>query len=497
LKTRRLISIVARNECRLLFGDRTALLALLAIALAVMYAGSEGSNRARRWRESLDEFSSLQSFHTARFERRAQAIIEQLAGKPATVRIHKREFGWGPHVPDFALAWVPPKAALPAAPLTAAAVGDSETWFAAYGVSPSIRDPIETAEQPGNPLQSAMGQFDIAFVVVVLFPLFIITLIHGVLSTERDGGTLALILAHPVGGATLTMGKFLARGSVAVLWPTTLVAATLSFEVDGRAGAPSRLALWLAVMLAYGIFWVAVAVWLDSRSRTAAVSAVVLGSVWLVVTIVTPAVLSGILQTLHPVPPSAQLLNSERASEQQARLATTTLTQDEQREVVREMLAANPDMDQDISLYKDLALLRAVALAANLRSARELEAVRKSFDGPRRDQRRLLSVLRFISPAVLLQGMLYDLAGAGPSRYEDFLQQTRNFQHEVEQWALDRRLHKIQMTHEQYASIPRFHYVEETTATAVRLVALPLFSLYILSAGAVIFAYRAARRLAP
>jgi ABC-2 type transport system permease protein len=497
LNTRRLIWIVARNEWRLLFGELTTLLAMLAIASAVMYAGVEGSNRAHRWRESSYEFNSLQSFHKARFERRAHAILEQLAGKPATVHIHKREFGWGPHVPDFVLAWVPPKATLPAAPLAAAAVGDSETSFVAYGVSPSSRDPVETAEQPGNPLQSALGQFDIAFVVVVLFPLFIITLIHGVLSTERDGGTLALILAHPVGGAALTTGKVLARGSIAVLWPTILVSATLSLEAAGRAGGTSRIGLWLAAMLAYGIFWVSLAVWLDSRARTAAVSAVVLGSVWLVLTGVTPSVLSGVLQTLQPVPPSAQLLNSERASEQQARLATTTLNEEEQREVVREMLAANPDMEQDISLYKDSGLLRAVALAANLRSARELETVRKSFEGPRRYQRRLLSMLRFISPAVLLQGLLYDLAGAGPSRYEDFLQQTRNFQHEVEQWALDRRLHKIQMTHEQYASIPRFHYVEETTATAVRLVALPLFSLYILSAGAVVFAYRAARRLAP
>jgi ABC-2 type transport system permease protein len=498
LNARRLRWIVARNEWRLLFIERTALLAMLATALAVAYAATEGLSRAHRWRESLVEYESLQSFHLARFERRAQAILEQLAGNSGSgVRIHKREFGWGPHVPDFALAWVPPKATLPPAPLAAAAVGDSETWFVAYGVSPSDRDPLETAEQPGNPLESTLGRLDMAFVVIVLFPLFIITLTHGVFSTERDGETLALILAHPVGGATLTMGKLMARGSVAVLWPTALVGVALSLEAARSEGGVFRLGLWLAAMLAYGLFWVALAFWFDSRARSAAVSAVVLGGVWLFLTIVSPAILSGVLQTLHPIPPAAQWLNSERASDHAARLATTTLDEKEQREFVAQMLAENPDMEQDISLYKDTALLRAVALAAKLRATRELEAVRQSVEGPRNAQRRLLSVLRFISPAISLQGMLYDLSGAGPSRYEDFLQQTRNFQHEVEQWALDRRLRNIRMTHEQYASIPRFHYVEETTGTAVRLIAVPFVALWALAAIVALYAFRATARITP
>jgi hypothetical protein len=94
LNARRLRWIVARNEWRLLFIERTALLAMLATALAVAYAATEGLSRAHRWRESLVEYESLQSFHLARFERRAQAILEQLAGNSGSgVRIHKREFG--------------------------------------------------------------------------------------------------------------------------------------------------------------------------------------------------------------------------------------------------------------------------------------------------------------------------------------------------------------------------------------------------------------------
>lgn len=497
MKTRHLIWIVARNEWRLLVRERTALLAMLGIALAVLYAAAEGSNRANRWRESYAEYESLQSFHLARLERRAQAIIEQLSGKPGSVRIHRREFSWGPHVSDFPLAWVPPKATLPAGPLAAAAVGDTETWFVAYGVSPANREPIESAEQPGNPLQSALGRFDMAFVVVVLFPLFILTLIHGTFSTERDGGTLALILAYPVGSRMLAVGKLLARGSVAVLWPLALIGTMLSLEAASRPGGLLRIVLWLAAMLAYGIVWVALGFWLDSRARSAAVSAVVLGSVWLLFTIVSPASLTGLLQTLHPVQPAAQWLESERASEEEARLATTTLSEKEQRELVADMLMGNPDMEQDVSKYQGLALLRAVALAAKLRSARELGAARQAFQGPREAQRKQLSVMRFVSPAIVMQGLLYDLAGAGPPRYEDFLRQARNFQREIEQWALDRRLKKTQMTSEQYASIPRFHYIEEPAGTALRLVAIPFIAMCGFAGLIAMLALRACTRITP
>jgi ABC-2 type transport system permease protein len=366
----------------------------------------------------------------------------------------------------------------------------------AYGVSPANRDPIESAEQPGNPLQSTLGRFDLAFVVVVLFPLFIITLVHGVFSTERDNGTLALILAHPVGRSALTAGKLLARGSVAVLWPAVLVAAMLSTDAASQEGGLFRLALWLGAMVVYGIFWVALAFWLDSRARGAAVSAVMLGSVWLLLTIVAPTVLSGLLHTLYPVPPAAQWLDSQRASEQQAQLAYT-LPENEQRRLVAEMLAEDPKMEQDISQYQDVALLRAVTLAAKLRSDRELAAARQSFKGPRNGQRQLLAALRFMSPAIVTQGMLYDLAGAGPARYEAFLEQARNFQREVEAWALDRRLKKTPMTTEQYASIPRFHYAEETGGTAIQLVAVPFIALFGFAAAILLLAFRATARITP
>jgi hypothetical protein len=53
------------------------------------------------------------------------------------------------------------------------------------------------------------------------------------------------------------------------------------------------------------------------------------------------------------------------------------------------------------------------------------------------------------------------------------------------------------MTTREYASIPRFRFVEETAGTAARAAAVPLGVLWMIALSAVMWGLRAARRLAP
>ena len=49
-----------------------------------------------------------------------------------------------------------------------------------------------------NPVNLMTGAFDIAFVVIFLLPIFILAISYDLLSSERERGTLAMILAHPI-----------------------------------------------------------------------------------------------------------------------------------------------------------------------------------------------------------------------------------------------------------------------------------------------------------
>ncbi|GAB3535948.1 hypothetical protein GCM10027443_25600 [Pontibacter brevis] len=62
-----------------------------------------------------------------------------------------------------------------------------------------------------NPLKVLSGNFDLAFVLVYLFPLLIIGLCFNILSAEKEQGTLPLLLSQPIGLPLLVGAKLMFR----------------------------------------------------------------------------------------------------------------------------------------------------------------------------------------------------------------------------------------------------------------------------------------------
>jgi ABC-2 type transport system permease protein len=57
----------------------------------------------------------------------------------------------------------------------------------------------------------ASGQFDAAFVVLFLYPLLICAVSFDLTATERDRGTLRMVLAQPVTLGDVVAGKMIVR----------------------------------------------------------------------------------------------------------------------------------------------------------------------------------------------------------------------------------------------------------------------------------------------
>jgi ABC-2 type transport system permease protein len=55
------------------------------------------------------------------------------------------------------------------------------------------------------------GRFDLAFVILYLYPLLILSLGYNLVSGEKEAGTLALTLSQPVALRTLVAGKVAMR----------------------------------------------------------------------------------------------------------------------------------------------------------------------------------------------------------------------------------------------------------------------------------------------
>ncbi|MEJ8802081.1 ABC transporter permease [Pontibacter sp. H249] len=160
-----------------------------------------------------------------------------------------------------------------------------------------------------NPLKVLSGNFDLAFVLVYLFPLLIIGLCFNILSIEKEQGTLPLLLSQPIGlplivSAKLTFRMMLVLGLALLL---SVVAMVL-----GQVMPDERVALWLGVVVLYCLFWFGVAFLVAALQKNSAFNAVTLLGVWLTLTIIVPALLNVYIAVKRPMPQALELTIKQR-----------------------------------------------------------------------------------------------------------------------------------------------------------------------------------------
>jgi ABC-2 type transport system permease protein len=95
-------------------------------------------------------------------------------------------------------------------------------------------------------------------------------------------------------------------------------------------------------------------------------------------------------------------------------------------------------------------------------------------------QRRIVSRLRLLSPAILMQDALNDLSGTGLARHQHFLQQVGQFHEEWRNHFVPLIFRKGQI--QRYASLPTFTFSEEPEASVVSRAAASIALLLLLAA---------------
>jgi ABC-2 type transport system permease protein len=73
--------------------------------------------------------------------------------------------------------------------------------------------------------------------------------------------------------------------------------------------------------------------------------------------------------------------------------------------------------------------------------------------------------LRFLSPAILAQDALNDVAGTGTARHREFVRQVEAYHAAWREYFVPKILQKIRLA--SYEDVPRFRYLEEPLAAAL------------------------------
>ncbi len=421
-----MISHLFQLEFRLLARERAARVLLVLFAVALGYGLWNGGRVAGRHRE----------------------VANSIAQEAATFGAQVREYLGRQALDPKAVAGRGTVAVLPPAPLALLATGQSDLTPGHESVLLwKIAAPADARSELENPSHLLAGRFDLAFVLVWLFPLFLLALGYDLMAGDRESGTLRLTLAQGV-----APWRWIARRALARTLPL-LALAGLAVLLAGFFGGPGalglRLLLALAVVLAYGLFWVALAVGINAVARSAAGAASALGATWVALVLVVPTLLNVAVETLYPTPSRPELIAAGRRASGEA----------EKRggELLNSFYRDHPELAPP-GQQADFAALQ---LTVQSEVGNAVEPVRQKFAEQLAHQQTAVGRWRFLSPAIAAHEALTDLAGTGYWRHRAFREQVNTFKKTVADFYTPKIHLRQTLTLADYERLPRFTFREE------------------------------------
>lgn len=346
-------------------------------------------------------------------------------------------------------------AILPSAPLASLAVGDTDLLPSRYLVSVDRRQFVGLSELQ-HPLWLRSGRYDPAFVLTVVFPLLLIGAVVPILSRERESGALGLLAAQGAPLPVIALIRAASRGGVVIVALTAAVAGVvLCFapqQATAEAASAARLMLATFATVVYGAFWLMLAVVVDAASTAPRVALTRLAGAWLLLVVLLPAAIQTSVAVLRPM--------SSRADFE------ATITAEKQRiwngddvpimaAFYREHPHIAPTRDPAGSNERFMIYqMRAVLLLDE-----RVRDVEERYARQRQAQHQFLAAARFVSPALLMQHALEELAGTGAGRRAHFDAQLDTFFRRWRAFLIPRIYNRTAVV--EHTATPRFFYVDE------------------------------------
>lgn len=468
-----MLGTLIRHDLRLLVRERSALLVAVLIVAAVVYAVWSGSSwkavqlaefdAARAEYEGLiaAELSSLQAL------RRGELTIADVpsAGLPHTVQAQLLQ----PPGPLAELAIG--EADLRPTRATITATGRAQDMFRFYEVE--------------NPALLALGRFDLAFVIVYLVPLLILGMSYNVLSSDRESGALGLLLSQPLTAAQVAWARIGVRSAlvVGVLLASILVAwlALTPRPIDPQA--LPRLGLWMLVVLAYCTFWACVAACVVARNGSSDSNALTLLLTWATLTLLLPATIALLAQSVSPTPSRLEYITTARAAENAANAQGGELLQG--------YLLDHPEIEA--TREDAVAPFVQTFVLVQQRVEAAVQPVSQRFEGRLDRQQRIAGALAWVSPASLTQSALAELAGSSLARHRRFEADARQLRRDWLTAVESPLMAGRRLSVDEFEALPRPQF-SEVTLGRVASVVVPSIPMLLLFAGLALALARTAFR---
>jgi ABC-2 type transport system permease protein len=458
-----MLTRIMKHEWRSLVADRTLWVITPLFALLIGYGVYNGSSWVRFQQMTIERAREEERARFATVKAEVSAIEQ--GGQP------KSAFA-NPRLPSVAAGRTGPRYALaPPAPLAALSIGQSDLYPYYFKVTSQSKQTFAANDEIENPTNLLAGRFDLAFVIIYLYPLLILALSYNLISAEREQGTLAMMMSQPVSLRTFAAGKVGVRALVVLGLATgfSLSGFLVSGAAAGAEGARLRLLLWIAVVAGYGAFWFALAILVNGFGRNSATNAMVLAGLWLVLALLLPALLNVAVTTIYPVPSRVEMVQATRRASAEATAKGSQL--------LAKYFEDHPELTAGRQADPNDFYTRSIAVQDE--TERLIQPVIEHFDRQVAGQQTLVGRFRFLSPAIVAQAALNDIAGTSAARYRHFLSLVDGFHQSWRAHFNPRIVQRALLAAGDYESFPVFTFREEPAGAVASRAILGLIGLLI------------------
>ena len=402
-------------EVRSLVRDRAFLILLMITIAAAAFGTANGVRWAKSQQAVIDQ---LRADENARLEKARDFADAIRTGATPAPR------GYWNHPGDsrgFAYYLMTAYAMKPPAPLAPLAVGQSDLLPYHFKVNAGSQAKALAAYDLENPRYLRLGRFDLSFVVIFLLPLVLLAAAYDVLTSERESGRLTLLVLHGVTPGKLVLMRLALRAFAVegLLLASVLCALLLTGFEFGAPGATEGLWSWTLITVAYAAFWSAVAVLVICVARTSSGAALGLAGSWLVLVVLLPWCMNLAARTLYPPPSRPDYVRAMRD-------ATDAAIRDKE-EVRGRFLNDHPELTSAPDGSEEVARFALNQISSIEYIEAQLEPVAANFDKQLERQQALVDRWQWLSPAVLTQQALNEVAGTSAARHQSFLQRTGDY----------------------------------------------------------------------
>ncbi|WP_299671952.1 DUF3526 domain-containing protein [uncultured Polaribacter sp.] len=305
-----------------------------------------------------------------------------------------------------------------------------------------------------NPVKLYVGNFDLSFVIIYLFPLLIIAFTFGLYSIEKESGVLALLRIQSISIRKIMVTRLLFY--FMLITGLALLISLIGLFVSGNMFTNENLLaalVWLTGVILYSAFWFSLMFLIISFFKSSAFNAICAAGCWLVFLLVVPAVLNVWMTTKFPI-------DTTHLAELTRRTGLENENDKKERaEILSEFLKYNPQYKASDSLLHNNGNAKVYAAFTALKdshSKKDVDAY--SLQIEKRNQ--WVNQFLWINPAVNMQDTFSLISKTDLNTFLNYQSALTAFHKKITSFYYDRLFWDKPITQEDYSLRPIFKMKE-------------------------------------